>query len=956
MPDWKPEIRKRLAWLQLAPTREAAIVEELAAHLDDCYAELLSGGATEGDAYRATLAELSGNELLARGLRRVERQVAPEPIVLGTNRRTKMIADLWQDLRFGGRMLVKTPGLTAMAVLSLALGIGANTALFSVVDAMLLKMLPVKEPERLVLFQSLAPPEFSPGGLNGRISRDPVTGQRRMTSFPYLSYQRLRAQPGVLSDVFAFGYVSLNVLADGQADNVNGQTVTGNYFVGLGVQPLLGRLLTDEDDRAVATPVAVLSYRYWQKRFGGEATVVGTQINLNNRAFTVIGVTPPGFDGTGQVGETTDVTIPLAMEPQLYSDPKRSQLYGAGVWWLRMMGRLPPGATREQAQAQLELTFQQSVVEHRTARMTQAQATGGNAIGPLAPQYYPRLALAPGGQGEMNARESYASPLYLLLGVVGLVLLIACANVANLLLSRAVSRRKEIGVRLALGASRGRLLRQLLTESVLLAALSGALGIVFALWLKNGLLVVNDWGRGMSALEPRLDGRVLGFTMALSLATGIVFGLVPAWRATKVDLTPVLKGSERGSSAASRSWLTRGLVVGQVALSLVLLIGAGLFVRTLLNLQNIDPGFNPRNLLLFRVQPSLLGLTNEKLTQFYQQFSERLEAVPGVHKVTFSNSALLADSSSVVDVYLRSALTATPDANGKIKASGGGYTNSVRENFFAVMEMPLLAGRTFTAQDDARAPKVVVVNQTFAKQYFPGENPVGQRFTFDPKQPDEIEIVGLVKDAKYTRQRDEIPPTAYLPWQQTPGEMLGATFEVRTASDPATAVNAIRQAAREVNEKLPLFSIRTQVEQADQTLVMERLFAKLVTLFGLLAQLLAAIGLFGVLAYAVSQRTKEIGIRMALGASRPDVLKMVIRQGMVLTVIGVVLGLAGAYVLTKYLESWMQLSKMLYGIQPTDPITYGMMAILLIVVALVASYIPARRATKIDPMIALRSE
>src|SRR6266540_1713853 len=956
MPEWKEKIREQLAKLKLEPTREAEIVEELAQHLDDCYAEALAGGATPAEAYRTALAELSGSELLKRELRRAERQIKQEPIVLGTNRRTNMIADLWQDLRFGARMLLKQKGVTGIAALSLALGIGANTALFSVVDAMLLKTLPVKEPERLVLFQSVAPREFSPGRYNGRNSRDPVTGQRRMTSFPYQSYQRMREQPGALSDIFAFGSMNLSVNAEGQADVVTGQAVSGNYFAGLGVSAFLGRTVTDDDDQAAASPVAVLSHRYWSQRFGGNPAIIGKQINLNNVAFTVIGVTPPGFEGAMDVGSTQDVTIPIAWEPQLYVDRQRSQLNGAGTWWLRLMGRLQPGATREQAQAQLEPVFQRSVVEHRTARQAQAQASGGNAIRDLDPKDYPRLALAPGGQGEMNTRQSYAAALYLLLGVVGLVLLIACANVANLLLARASARQKEIGVRLALGASRGRLMRQLLTESVLLATLSGALGIVFALWLKNGLLVVNDWGRGMSALEPRLDGRVLGFTMALSLVTGIVFGLVPAWRATRVDLTPVLKESGRGSSAASRSWLSRGLVVGQVALSLLLLIGAGLFVRTLVNLRDVDPGFNTRNLLLFRVQPSLLGYTNEKLTQFYQQMSERLEAVPGVQKVTFSNSALLADSSSVMEVYLRSALTATPDANGKIKASGGGYTNSVRENFFAAMNMPLLAGRAFTAQDNAHAPKVVVVNQTFANQYFPNENPLGKRFTFDASKPDEIEIVGLVKDAKYTRQRDEIPPTAYLPWQQTPGEMRGATFEVRTAGDPAAAVTAIRQAAREVNENLPLFSIRTQVEQADQTLAMERLFAKLVALFGVLAQLLAAIGLFGVLAYAVSQRTREIGICVALGATRRDVLKMVIRQGMGLSVIGIVLGLAGAYVLTKYLESWMQLSKMLYGVKPTDPATYGVMAVLLTVVALIACYLPARRATKVDPLIALRSE
>src|SRR5262249_14190699 len=433
-----------------------------------------------------------------------------------------------------------------------------------------------------------------------------------------------QSEQGALSDIFAFGWVSLNVLADGQADVVDGQAVTGNYHAGLGVRPLLGRLLTDDDDNPAATPVAVLSYRYWQKRFGNNAAVIGKQINLNNLAFTVVGVTPAGFDGSGQVGSTEDVTIPIAWEPQLNVDPKRSRLYGAGQWWLRMMGRLQPGATREQAQAQLENAFQQSVDEQRAARNTQSLAQGGTAISPLDLKDYPRLALISGSQGEMNSRAYYAPSLYLLLGVVAMVLLIACANVANLLLSRASARQKEIGVRLALGASRWRLMRQLLTESVLLSGLGGALGLVFALWIKDGLLAVGDWGP--KALEPKLDWRVLAFTMALSLLTGIIFGLAPAWRATNVDLTPTLKDGVRSSSAASRSLLSRGLVVMQVALSLLLLVGAGLFVRTLLNLQRVDVGFNTQNLLLFGMSPSLIGYKDERLVQLYGRMAERLEA------------------------------------------------------------------------------------------------------------------------------------------------------------------------------------------------------------------------------------------------------------------------------------------------------------------------------------------
>jgi predicted permease len=849
----------------------------------------------------------------------------------------------------------KHRGFTLAAVFTLAFGIGANTALFSIVDAMLLKLLPVKEPERLVLFQSYAPREFRPGGYSGASKTDPATGQERRTSFPYVSYQRMREQqPSALSDIFAFSRLNVNLVADGKADVANGHLVTGNYYAALGLQAALGRLLAQDDDKASAEPVAVLGYRYWQRFFGGEASVVGQQIHLNNRVFTVVGVTPPGFEGAGQVGFTEQVTIPLAMEPLLYDDPKQSQLYVGRQWFLRVMGRLKPGATQAQAQAQLETAFQQSVVEHRAARSSQSLVRGGDEISPLDPKEYPRLALTSGSQGEMDYRERYAPSLYLLFGVAGLVLLIACANVANLLLARASSRQKEIGLRLALGASRRRLIQQLLTESVLLAGVSGALGLMFALWIKDGLLAVSEWGP--RALEPKLDWRVLGFTLGLSLLTGIVFGLAPAWRATKVDLTPTLKDSGRNTSAAARSLLSRGLVVMQVAVSLLLLVGAGLFVRTLLNLQRVDPGFNTQNLLLFRVSPGLIGYKEERLIQLYERISERLEEIPGVQKVTFSAITLLAQNEGEGDVYIRSA-TEAPEAGGRINATGSSFINHVRENFLEAMEIPLLAGRTLSAQDDTRAPEVVVINQAFAKKFFPNENPIGKRIGFDQKKPDEIEVVGLAKDAKYGSQRAAIPPTVYIPWRQQPGALSAdATVEVRTAGDPNNAIAAVRQAMREVDEALPLRSIKTQVQQADETLRMERLFAKLVTLFGLLAQQLASIGLFGVLAYGVSQRTHEIGIRMAIGASRSDVLTMIVKQGMGLSVIGIVLGLAGAYVLTKYLEGWMRLSQMLYGIKPTDPVTYGVTAVLLTVVALIACYIPARRAAKVEPMIALRCE
>ena len=551
----------------------------------------------------------------------------------------------------------------------------------------------------------------------------------------------------------------------------------------------------------------------------------------------------------------------------------------------------------------------------------------------------------------MNARRFLTKPLRLLFGVVGLVLLIACANVANLLLVRASSRQKEIAVRLALGASRWRLMRQLLTESLLLALLGGGLGVLFALWIKDGLLAVADWsGRGMVALNPRLDPRVLGFTLGLSFLTGIIFGIVPALRATRLDLTPTLKDMGRGSSGYTRSVLSKSLVVAQVSISVLLLIGAGLLIRTLRNLQHVEPGFNTSNLLLFSVEPRLIGYKEDKLAALYEQMFARLEAVPGVQSVTFSRHALLALGATSGSLFLPGAKT-SPD--GRPVESGEAHIHNVRENFLQTMEIPLLLGRGFTPQDDARAPEVAIVNQAFARTFFPNEIPIGKRFGFDSDKPGEFEIIGLARDAKYTSQRDDTPATAYVCWKQSLRSMGFATFEVRTASDPGSYVSAIRQAVHDVDSNLPLNEIKTQIEQNDETLTMERLFARLLSLFGVLAQQLAAIGLYGVMAYSVSRRTHEIGIRMALGADRSRVLKMILKQGMALTLIGVALGLGSAYVLTKYLES---LTTMLYGVQPRDPLTFGIIAVLLTLVALFACLIPARRATKVEPMEALRYE
>jgi predicted permease len=835
-------------------------------------------------------------------------------------------------------MLVKARAFTLVAVLSLALGIGANTALFSLVDTVLLKKLPVKDPEQLVLFEWLAGDSFRLPMLSGYSTRDQATGLKTSTSFSYPAFERLREQNQALSELFAFEAIEqLNVQAGEQAEITTGQLVSGNYYRGLGVQPLIGRTITDEDLGPQAAPVAVVSYRYWQRRFGRDPSVVGRQINVNNIACTIVGVTPREFDGTLQVGESPDLSLPISLEPQLRAN-SGSLLSRADSWWLQMMGRLKPGVTREQAQAALEPVFLQSALEMEAALPPPGQGQPAR----LEEVDRPRLKLSSGSQGLTEERKSYEKSLWLLMGVVGLVLAVACANVANLLLARSEARRKEIAVRLALGANRWRLVRQLLTESLLLAGLGGVAGTLFALWAKDALMLLRPWGDASSNIELSLDWRVLSFTVALSVLTGMLFGLVPALRATRVSLTTALKDSVKGAGGGTvRSFLTKALVVVQVAMSLLLLVGAGLFIRTLGNLRKVDGGFNQQNLLLFRVDPRLNGYEKERLAVLYQRMLDRLEAVPGVRAVTFSRHALLSGSSNISLVYF-------PGQEVKVGERNRAYRHQVRANFLEVMEIPLVAGRNLSPQDDARAPRVVVVNQAFVRKYLPNENPLGKRFGFSPEKNSEIEIVGVARDARYRDLRDEIPPTVYGSYlQETLGQM---NFEIRTAVEPALIVPAVRQAVAEVDSRVALFEIRTQAEQTSELFAQERLFTMMLSFFGLLAELLAAVGLYGVMAYSVAQRTHEIGIRVALGAQSRDILRMVINQGMILALVGVCVGLGAAFYLTRLLE------KLLFGVKTTDPLTFVGVTLMLITVALVACFIPARRATRVDPLEALRYE
>lgn len=835
------------------------------------------------------------------------------------------------ELRFALRQLARAPGFAAVTLCSLALGIGANTTLFSLVNEVLLKALPVRAPHELVLFHWAAHDE-SPRSLSGWNQRDPRTGETTSTSFSLRTFAQIAAADAPVRDVFAFAPATqLNVGIDGQAEVVNsGVLVSGNYHAALGVPIAVGRGLGPEDDTAAATPAVVLSHGFWQRRFGGEAAVLGQTITINRVPFTVVGVTAPSFAGTLQIGEVQDLTMTFATQPKL--QPDNLEASEPWFWWVRIMARLQPGATPEQALAALAGPFRASIADAFDPGAARTEPPGNRV----------HLRVGSGAQGLVEARRQAERSLWVLGGLVVLVLLVACANVANLLLARGAARERELAVRLALGAGRGRLLRQLLTESLLLSGLGAALGLLFAQWGRSALMALRPLGPSV-VLDLSLDWRVLAFTSLVAVATGLLFGFAPAWRATRLDLHAGAAAGARTLGGGARSPLARMLMVVQVALSIVLLVGAGLFTRTLANLNRLDPGFERSGLLLFRLDAMAAGRDRAELAPLYTRIAERLSSLPGVTGVTYAQMPLLAGSRWTSGMFVPG-YTPAPGENQNM------VLNGVDPGYFATYGLPLVLGRAFTARDDDAAPKVVVINQAFARKYFGDRSPVGQSIGFfGREQKADLEIVGVVRDVKHASLREEPTPAVYLPFAQLRNARWG-NFALRVRGDPTALGPLVQAAVREIDATLPVANLRTQDEQLARMLTSERLFARLSAFFGGLALLLAGLGLYGLLSYQVVRRTGEIGLRVALGALPRRVVWLVVQESLLLVGLGLVLGLGAAAGASTYIAS------QLYGLTASDPATYAGVAGVLLLVALLAALLPARRAVRVDPMVALRTE
>lgn len=862
------------------------------------------------------------------------------------------MSNLLADLRFAVRSFAKVPVFTAVAIVSLALGIGANTAIFTLMDQVLLRALPVEDPEQLVQIYARGSHYGSNWGSN---------------SMSYPMYRDFRERKDIFEGLMCRFATGASLGYGGSTERIQAELVSGNYFEVLGIQARAGRLISPDDSETPgAGAVAVLGHDYWQTRFGGKIEIVGETVRVNNHPLTVIGVAQANFHGV-DLGYNPQVFVPVSMKRQM--TPGWNGLDDRRARWVQAFGRLKPGVSAEQAKAALS-PFYKAIIENEVQQEAFRNAT------PYTRDQFLRswLEVLPGAQGRPQFRDRFSRPLTVLMSITGFVLLIACANVANLLLARATARKKEIAVRLALGAKRSRIVRQLLCESVLLSIAGGAAGMLLAIWLDTYLVSVMPQGSSPLPIQATPDLRVFGFTLLVSVMTGVLFGLVPAWQSTNSDVASTLKDQAGSVTSTSAVTFKKGLVVAQVTLSLLLLIGCGLFIRSLHNLKTLDPGFQTTKLIAFAMNPSLTGYVPEQTRAFYKRLESELAALPGVQSAGLGRVRLLdgdrSDSSITVEGY-----------RAKDGEDMNPWVNQVSSGYFATVGIPLLAGREFRASDERplipqsvlesidynRAAdrqrlrdmeaqlggpsKVAIVNERFARHYFgSAKNAVGRRFGFggNPGTPTDIEIVGVVRDSMYSTLREQIPRQVFTLNLQSSSS--GMNVYVRTTLEPEQMYTAIRKTVGMIDRGLPVYDLRSMAEQIDRSLVTERMIALLSAVFGAIATLLATVGLYGVMAYTVGRKTREIGIRMALGAFSKHVIWMVMREVLVLVGVGVLVGLTAAVLLTRYIEG------QLFGLTPNDPLTLVAAAVLLAGVAALAGYLPALRASRVDPIRALRYE
>jgi predicted permease len=831
---------------------------------------------------------------------------------------------LLQDLRYALRMLAKSPGFTVVAILTLALGIGANAAIFSLTDQVLLRRLPVQKPQELVVLHS-------PGPQPGRNWSDGDRG----AAWSYPMYKDLRDGNQVFSGLLARFLTQASVSGQGQTELANAELVTGNYFEVLGVRPALGRVFSSQDETAPgANPAAVLSYGYWQRRFGRDPGILNKPLVVNGISMTVVGVVRPGFFGV-QVGQTPDIFVPITMKAQM--TPNWDGLAERQNHWLAILGRLKPGISREKAEAGLQPVYS-AILQSESSVLKSSPQTKKAFL-------EKKVLLDPGSRGRPILQHDAGQPLLILLSMVGLVLLIACANLASLLVARGEARQREIAVRMAMGAGRWRLIRQLLTESLLISLAGGAAGLIVGSWTLGALVSSMPDNIGASGLQGKFDYRVLAFALGLSVLTGILFGFLPALRSTRADLQATLR--EQGANVfggKSNVRLRKVLLVSQVALTVVLLASAGFFLRSLMNLKDQDLGVRTDHVIQLSVSPELNRYTPAQTVAVVDRLREDIAALPGVRSVSASAMALLANSDSYANITPEG-FPMSEDTNTDVQQ------NWVGPNFFSTLGIPLLAGREFDNRDASASPKVAIVSEKMAQMYFHGQNPVGRHFGFGSGNRVQlnIEIVGLVKDSKNTDLRQEIRPLVYIPYAQDTHQG-NATFYVRTNIEPTAMASTLRKTVQSVDANLPVFDLKTLDQELDEIAFSERLLTFFSLCLGLLAALLAAIGLYGVMAYMVSRRTREIGIRMALGASQTNVAWLVLRENVRISAAGLGIGLVAAFGIGKLIES------QLFGVKASNPLVFLIAAALLSAVAFLAGWLPARRAAGVDPMVALRYE